>query len=245
MVIQRILIGLAVVVGCLPPAATAAPFVYVTIDGRQHGTMDPYQTDVVAVPGQMVDYRIVAQLVNLGKSNSNGGGHTFTTFALGVDGINALTFDVFEQASQSTEVSFTSPGTLAGNWGMGSSASSGTLSPRNGAPADNDLVFIRPEQSPGVFVGPGERVLSGTFTVTDAGFLSPGPTLRWSPGGTGLIRINSGGNTITIDSSTESGADPYVLFGEPMRLGSIPEPGLGSLLWGCLSTLLPMRRRLR
>jgi hypothetical protein len=203
--------------------------------GRLHDSVDGYSgysNQVFAYGGDRVDYIISASIAAIGTSNSHG--YTITSGTL-ADGINSFTIDLFDPIGNPIQVNFDTPASFVGDWGSGSGASGGTPVPRASFPIDDDLIGIHPARPSGLF-SISTTQLMGSFVVSQSGSTGGfGARMRWSPGGTGLIRINGATTTIPIDSISESSSDPLVTYHEMTIGGVLPEPGgvltLAGMMW--------------
>lgn len=159
----------------------------------------------------------------------------------------------------------TSPATSS--WKNGTGALGGHLGHQTSANLpgartgpNNDLLIIRPVQSPGTFRGLTStqaiaNLGTGLFVVASLGGDTLTPVrLRYTPAGggqggfSGGVRINDGGtanDTFNLSDAEEAGtnaaADPLVSY-TGMTLGPIPEPGSLSLL-GLAAAGLLIRRK--
>lgn len=219
------MVGVFVVAAC--SSAQAAPLATIRMEGRRAGTTD-WTTNVIRPgEGDVVEYRLVADMAPVGAMN---GSNVITN--LGGSGLQSLSLAIVQAPSDLTQVDFNLPPAAAqafrNGWGDGTGASTGVLSPRTPG-GWNDVRAIRPIHTPGVYsaVDPEVILQGGTFTVAEFGPVFAGPvmaTLRPTWGATsGAMRINGAGQ-LFITANDQAGADPLVAF-EPLLLVTlVPEP---------------------
>jgi hypothetical protein len=208
-------------------SAQAAPLATITMEGRRVGSGDMWTRFVIRPSeGEVVEYRLVADMAPVGTMNAQG-----TIFTFAEKGLQSLSLAIVQAPTDLTQVDFNTPLPVAqaflSGWGDGTGASSGTLSPRPGG-SWNDLREIRPIHAPGVFsAADPEVILQGTFTVAEFGPIFAGPVMAtlmptWGAD-SGTMRINGVGE-IVITANDQAGADPLVAF-EPLLLVTlVPEP---------------------
>jgi hypothetical protein len=209
------------------PAAQAAPLGYIILEGRKQGTTD-WSRHLFAAPGDVIEYRLLADLAPVGSSNVQGTDLQVINSTAN-SGFNSLSLQIRQDASAPIKVSFNPPlatpdslASFRNGWADGTGASPGALTPRSDG-TGNDLTGIRPVHAAGVFSGVDpEVILTGsTFTVTQQ---PPGTGTVLTPSwgtGSGSLRINGAGQVFMTPFS-ESSADPRIGF-QPLTLG-IPEP---------------------
>jgi hypothetical protein len=208
-------------------SAQGAPLATITMEGRRAGSGEAWTRFVIRPSeGEVVEYRLVADMAPVGAMNAQG-----TIFSFAEKGLQSLSLAIEQAPTDLTQVDFGTPLAVAqafrNGWGDGTGASSGTLSPRPGG-SWNDLREIRPIHSPGVFsAADPEVILQGTFTVAEFGPVFAGPVMAtlmptWGTD-SGTMRINGVGE-IAITPNDQAGADPLVAF-EPLLLVTlVPEP---------------------
>jgi hypothetical protein len=208
--------------------AQAAPLGYIIVEGRKLGTTD-WVANLVAAPGDVIEYRILADLAPVGTSNTQGA-TTRTITSTANSGFQSLSLQIKQDASSPIQVSFDPPwadpnalASFRNGWADGTGASAGMPTPRPGGNG-NDLVGIRPVHTAGVFSGADpEVVLSGsTLRVTQIPAGAVGPlTPSWGSV-SGALRINGAGQ-VFITPDAVNGPDPLIGF-VPLNFVVIPEP---------------------
>jgi hypothetical protein len=210
---------------------SAAPMVYLTLEGRPYGSSDPYSTSVQVNAGGSVEYQIVLEMAPIGTSNTQTDSRgTTTTRTINYwtpprAGLQSTGLDLFESAADSLSIDFATTSTLNtdptsqanDSWAGGTGANGGTVTARSGSPDYHDLIAIRPILKAGVFSGIDPQVmLSGIFSVSNTVGGTAQVQLRMSTTplkGSGAFAINSGdlnGNsTVFMTQTTEAGPDPY------------------------------------
>jgi hypothetical protein len=211
------------------------------MEGRLQGTTT-WLTHLLPAPGDVIEYRLVADLARVGSVNVKG---VITSVAN--SGLQSLSLSIVQSPTDGIQVDFNLPPpaaqSLRNGWGNGTGASPGALSPRPGS-AFNDLRAIRPIQLPGVYsaVDPEVILQGGTFRIA-SGFSGPSSFGKLTPtwgAASGAMRINGAGQIfITADDIT--GPDPLVQF-EPLQMG-IPEPSTIALFGTALAGLTMFARR--
>ena len=88
--------------------ADADPLLLLNLEGRRHGTSDPFTQQVVAGPGEVIDYVVTASTAGPGATNSHG----YTVSSATLEAVNSFTVDLFDPASAPTQVNFNAPATL-------------------------------------------------------------------------------------------------------------------------------------
>jgi hypothetical protein len=201
---------------------------YIILEGRKQGTTD-WERNLVAAPGDVIEYRILADLAPVGTSNTQGA-TTRTITSTANSGFQSLSLQIKQEASSPIQASFDPPladpnglASFRNGWADGTGASAGTPTPRPGGNG-NDLVGIRPVHTAGVFSGADpEVVLTGsTFRLTHVQIRTPAQlTPSWGAV-SGALRINGGGQ-VFITADAVNGPDPLIGF-IPLNFVVIPEP---------------------
>jgi hypothetical protein len=209
-------------------AAQAAPLGYIILEGRKQGTSD-WSANLVAAPGDVIEYRILADLAPVGTSNTQGA-TTRTITSTANSGFQSLSLQIKQDASSPIQASFdpplADPNSLASfrnGWADGTGANAGMPTPRPGGNG-NDLVGIRPVHTAGVFSGAdAEVVVTGsTFRLTHVQIRTPAQlTPSWGSV-SGALRINGAGQ-VFITPDAVNGPDPLIGF-IPLNFPVIPEP---------------------
>jgi hypothetical protein len=160
------------------PQAFAAPFVNVWVDARVGA--GPFTTGPLAVEdGQIIEYRMWAQMSPVGTHNNNATPKDIIALADGIDGINSMKYNLFGTAADPIQVDFATAATLASGWSGGTGPSGGVVTVLTGSTA-NYLKAIRPIQAVGTYVGvsgnapvevlvaTGSAVAHGSSLTTDS-----------------------------------------------------------------------------
>ncbi len=219
----------------------AANLATISMEGRPAGSSGPWLTSMQVAPGDVIEYRLVADMAPVGTTNGS-----LTINSLANSGLQALSLAITQNPSDGIQVDFNDPipaaQALRNGWGDGTGASPGALAPRTPGGLDN-LNAIRPIHSPGVFsaVDPEVILQGSTFTVTTATGGTGTVTPTWGTG-SGALRINGTGQSF-ITAAVQNGADPLVGFA-PLTLAAIPEPSTIALVgMGVLGLVAVARRR--
>ncbi len=228
------------------PAVQAAPLATIFLEGRIQGTTT-WSSILIAAPGNVVEYRVLADLAPVGTTNVRG-----TITSLANSGLQSLSLAIGQAPTDLMQVDFHPPPTTAqalrNGWGAGAGANTGALSPRTPG-AWNDLRDIRPILAPGQFSALDPEVVfqGGTFTVVEYSGPIPGPprvatiSPTWGTA-PGAMRIN-GVDQIDFDASDLAGPDPPVAF-QPLLFVTIPEPStIGLSCMGLVGLVAIVRRR--
>jgi len=227
----------------------AAPLANVYLEGRIQGTTGWSSGPLTVAPGNVVEYRIGADMAPLGTANAMG-----TINSLANSGLQSLTLAVTQAPSDGIQVDFNAPPDAAtglrNGWGSGTGASTGLLKPRTPGGLD-DVRSIRPIRAPGTFsaVDPEVIMEGGSFVVTAAPVGGSATILpAWSEtstgaAGSGAMRINGAGQ-LFLTTANQNGADPLVGF-SGLSLVVIPEPSTIALVGVGLVGLVAFARRRR
>jgi len=226
----------------------AAPLANVFVEGRIQGTTTWSAGPLTVAPGNVVEYRLLADLAAVGATNAKG---TITSVAN--SGLQSLTLALTQAPTDTITIDLNAPPDAAtglrNGWGSGIGASTGVLKPRTGGL--DDLRSIRPIRATGTFSAVDPEVIfeGGTFTVAAAPAGGMGTLLpTWSEtptgaGGTGALRINGAGS-VFISAGDQTGVDPPVGFAG-LSLVAIPEPSTIALVGMGLVGLVALARRRR
>jgi hypothetical protein len=229
----------------------AAPLANVFVEGRIQGTTTWSAGPLTVAPGNVVEYRLVADMAALGTTNAT---KNVTINSLANSGLQSLTLAVTQAPSDTITVDLNTPPDVAtglrNGWGLGIGASTGLLKPRTPGGLD-DLRHIRPIRATGTFsaVDPEVMFEGGSFTVTAAPAGGMGillPTWSETPtgaGGTGALRVNGAGS-VFISTADQTSADPPIGF-TGLSLVAIPEPSTIALVGMGLVGLVALARRRR
>jgi hypothetical protein len=247
------IVGTLVLTACA--SVQAAPLGNVVMEGRKQGET-AWATALTVAPGDVIEYRLRADMAALGTSNTQGATtRTITSLTPSSqpqagDGFNSLHVNITQQSSAPIQVSFNAPlsdpnglASFRNGWADGTGASAGTLAPRAGG-TNNDIMGIRPVHASGVFSGidPEDIVSGSTFQVVTAAGGSTVLTPTWGTTSGGL-KIN-GAAAIFVTSSVQNSADPLVGF-SGLTLNAIPEPSTIALIGMGLIGLVAVARRRR
>jgi hypothetical protein len=235
------LVGALVLAACV--TAQAAPLAKIIMQGRKQGTSEWLQ-HLVTNAGDVVEYRLLADMEPIGATNG-----TNTITSLAGSGLQSLSLAIRQSPAAIHQIDFNIPPAAAqtwrNGWGDGLGASLGELSPRTPG-GWNDLIGIRPIQSPGVFSGANAEVIlqGGAFTIVSGSHLVREIIKPTWDTGSGAMRINGAGS-IFIEPGDQAGADPLVGF-EAMSIGPlVPEPSTITLSVMGLAGLIAIVRRSR
>jgi PEP-CTERM motif len=245
---KQALIGLFVLVNSA--CVYASPLINFKLEGRRPGSDDPFASNLAVSVGDIVEYRLSAQMAAPGTENQ----HLLnalpsTPFR---HGINSLSLAIVQSPSDPIQVDFSSSAELALGWDRRVGAQGGIPTLRPGA-SWNDLLWIRPIQDAGVFVGDSETtVLSGLLKVASVTGASGELSAEWGAwsGGAafeGKIFFITGPNWADRHGRpvTEASSDPFTHF-TPLTLtaaaGSpVPEPSTLVMAASALAVLLLRR----
>jgi hypothetical protein len=229
------------VVATLLPISEAAanPFVNQTILARVKttGNTNSFSSVVAVHTGDILEYQLFVEMADVGTVNNStslqASARTIQSLVPGVDGINALKFNLYEASTDQIQVNFATKVTLdtsgeTQGWAGASGWSRGIVTTRTGTTYKN-LLSIRPIQYVGegtsVYVGVDSMnhhvpvfIGSGTAAVAAASVPSGGDSfLRLSakvPTSVdvynGAIRFNN--NTVGVATTTDA-SDPEIMYG--------------------------------
>jgi hypothetical protein len=225
----------------------AAPLGRIILEARRQGETSWQRNFLGAALGDVFEYRILAHLAPVGATNVQGPA-VLTITSTANSGFQSLSLQIRQDSSAPIQVSFDPPlaspvplASLRNGWADGTGVSAGMPTPRPGGNG-NDLVGIRPVQSPGMFFGADPHVvLSGsTFRVTRSPASSFAVlTPSWGTV-SGALRIN-GSSQVFITPEGQNGADPVIAF-DSLVLG-IPEPATIVLAALGIAALFSVARR--
>src|SRR6266550_1874130 len=96
-----------------------------------------YSSSVSVNAGDTIAYELVGNMSPIGTVNSNPTtfGGTITSRTTGPDGANSFKIDLFQNANEAIQASFTSAGTLINGW-------AGGPGPTGGTPSGTDLTNV-------------------------------------------------------------------------------------------------------
>jgi hypothetical protein len=163
----RIFIGLVAFASC--GWLQAAPLVYLSLEGREFGSNDPFASNVEVALGDLIEYRLQLGMALPGVQNKNLSQEPRDNS----HGINALSISMLQRTTDHIQVNFATSAVLGGEtdllvrngWGLGIGAGNGRLSPRE-ASYWNDLLDVRPIHQPGLFTSDhNQTVYTGVFEV--------------------------------------------------------------------------------
>jgi hypothetical protein len=223
-----------------------------TLEGRVAGTT-PWLRNIVVAPGDVIEYRIMADLAPVGATN---GTNTITAASTAANsGFQSLALQISQDAAAPIQVDFRPPlsdpnglASLRNGWADGTGASAGTPTPRAAGSQNDNMIGIRPIHAPGVFTGfDPEVVASGsTFAVATAPLGATTvltPSWNTAAPNSGALRINGAGS-VFITTTAQASADPIVGFGG-LTLTAVPEPSTIALVGMGLIGLVAVARRRR
>ncbi len=171
-----------------------------------------YSATVAGVSvGDVINYQIVGNMSPAGTIYNGPPGFTITSLSAGLDGGNALRFDLFQTTDQAIQTNFIGAGTLINGWNASADNSTGQLVSRgNGY---NDITGVRPGRATNTYSALTPEILyTGSFTVASTGSGSSSLLkLRWGSG-SGAIHVNGSGLSRFPGTVTEIGANPMIDF---------------------------------
>jgi hypothetical protein len=246
----------------------AAPLVTLSVEGRKAGTTDWLKSIPDVAAGDVIQYRVMVDMAPIGTTNN---GVTINSLTTGLDGMNTLSFKLWQAASDSIQVNFSRAGivpdpdtgepvdhqtpAIVGTWKNGTGAFGGDLAPRGNG--NNDLVRIRAVRAAGSFLGIDPVAVFGPpssnpdnlaqFTVATGGQLGTINVAWDEAAGDGGGRVNAtdaGSAPFFVTAQSLGGADPIVGF-SPLTLGAVPEPSTIALVATGLIGLVAFARRRR
>jgi len=202
--------------------------------------------------GDTVVFQILTYLAATGATNTSGSVPPMSVKVNNTDGLNTLTFDAYQLSTDQVQVDFRNgvPLITSVNPTTGSGVSTSTVQPAEGVSlvtgltgwknatganggsvghsglsnraGGNDIIAIRPGQSPGTFRGlnssqAASSLGTGLFVVTSLGNGALSTVkMRYTPtafgGQGGGFQYNAGTTAPTLSDSEELGPDPFVKF---------------------------------
>src|SRR5690242_2250480 len=103
-----VLAGAALVAAAWATPSQAAPFLTISLLGKNTGSGDAFSSTVIVAPGGgSIDYQLVADMAPTGTVNVQGSTtRTITSLTVGTDGLNSHKVDIFELASADIQTNF-------------------------------------------------------------------------------------------------------------------------------------------
>jgi hypothetical protein len=222
----------------------AAPLVNVTLEGRKAGTTQWLSAINDVAVGDVIQYRILADMAPVGTSNTQTtGAKTINSLTPDLDGMNTLYLAIRQAGSDGIQVNHQVGTTTAqrailqNDWSLGVGRSGGVAEARAGTPYF-DLAGIRPVNDAGEFTAIDPQVVIGPpangaalsqFTVMAIGGDGKA-TIRpmWGGSTTGGGRINatdaSSPAFFVTDDTQANSQDPIVGFTPLLLNAVVPEP---------------------
>jgi len=243
-------VGTLVLTACA--AVQAGTLGTMKLEGRLQG-QTAWATSLQVAPGDVVEYRILADLNPVGSSN---GTNTITDATTPANsGFQSLSLKITQDPAAPIQVSFNPPlstpnglASFRNGWADGTGGNAGTPTARAGS-ANMDITGIRPVHASGVYTGvDAEPILEGsTFNIATA---PAGTTTVLSPSwGTvsGGMKINGAAPMFIQVGSNPPGQasnDPLIGFAG-LTLTTVPEPSTIALIGMGLLGLVAVARRRR